>query len=68
MARCVIDIDCENAAFGDTFEERAMEIARILDDCREIVERLHYTGEVKLFDSNGNKVGSICYVSTNEAV
>jgi hypothetical protein len=62
--RCVVDIDCDNAAFGDTFEERAREIAYILDDCREIVERLHYTGPVMLFDSNGNSVGSISYVQT----
>lgn len=51
-----------NAAFGDDDHERALEIARILTDAAEAVRDGHgFNGPIKLFDGNGNTVGSFAF-------
>ena len=55
----------DNAAFGDTYEEQASEVARIF---RELAERLERNPDyldpksgvlASLKDANGNRVGSL---------
>jgi hypothetical protein len=49
-------IETDNAAFGDTLDDRAAELARILRNVANRVE-LGVVGAAVL-DHNGNKVGS----------
>jgi hypothetical protein len=55
-----LNIECDNAAFGDDSAERGFEIARIL---RELAERIEASGAGSLSgwtlrDVNGNRVGT----------
>jgi hypothetical protein len=52
----VLEINCDNAAFGPDYDARNDEVARILDD---LATRLSF-GHVPdtLRDINGNKVGT----------
>ena len=53
----IIEINCENAAFGENDEDRAEEIRRILR--AELNDEDWATGEtIRLRDWNGNTVGT----------
>lgn len=51
-----LEINCDNAAFGDDATERYSEIARILKVVAQDMEDGH--SAVVLRDINGNKVGT----------
>ena len=52
-----IVIDMDNAAFGETPEERNAEVCRILCDYANKVAR-DYIFNCAMYDSNGNVVGA----------
>lgn len=51
-----LEIDCDNAAFGDTDSERGDEVARVLRDLARRVADGYLM--VYLRDANGNTVGT----------
>lgn len=53
-----IYINCSNAAFGETPEERQEELARVLTG---IASRIRREGidDMPVMDANGNRVGSV---------
>ena len=53
------EIECENAAFGTQFDfdNPYYEIARILRDLADSLERGCYVKRKKIYDTNGNAVG-----------
>lgn len=58
--RLRIEIDCSNAAFDGNADARGDEVRRILDGLSDKIRRdgLSLSFRSKLFDSNGNNVGS----------
>lgn len=60
-----IEINCENAAFGETLGDNAAEVNRILTEAvaRNLAGKAAYDAlprvpsEWPLFDANGNRVG-----------
>jgi hypothetical protein len=56
-------IDCDNAAFGETEDARAMELGQILRRVIGKVENGHDSAAA--YDTNGNRVGS--YTITDES-
>lgn len=58
-----LTICTDNAAFGDTYEEMGAEIARILRETADRIERIPNLIEsgMTLKDVNGNTVGSVDY-------
>ena len=52
-----LTINCDNAAF-DCNEDRDLEIARILRWMADKAENIGVRGGGKLWDSNGNNVGT----------
>lgn len=56
MARFTLTIDTDNAAFGDSPEERREEISRILRDIATTIARDPW-GSGTIWDANGNNVG-----------
>lgn len=58
MSRFTLTIDCDNAAFGDTPQERLAEVARIVIRCGERLETMTEGYPFgTLCDANGNRVG-----------
>ena len=61
-----ISISVDNAAFGNTYEDQAIEVGRILRKLADQIEgnpEVHYQDTVNLLDLNGNVVGQ-CSTST----
>lgn len=58
-----IEIDCDNAAFGTSLDDRNLQVAEILRGVRNALRNEGgFTMRVfPLFDSNGNRVGSASY-------
>ena len=52
-----LDVECDNAAFGDTDEERNAELSRILHKLAERIGQMAIVVSGKVHDVNGNKVG-----------
>jgi hypothetical protein len=63
--RFTLEIDCNNAAFGDGADEVLDEVKRILLGAAYNCDLLNEGETLNLFDSNGNKVGKMIIV--NEA-
>lgn len=62
MSKFVLEIETDNAAFGETSESRAAEIAALLDD---LSQRLYLTlscRDMAIQDSNGNTVGWVKFL------
>jgi hypothetical protein len=57
----MLEIECDNAAFGDNYAELCFEAARILREAAKTVadDVIEPGGRRKLFDVNGNSVGFI---------
>ncbi len=55
MTSVKIKIDMDNAAFEDTSNEFTRILSQIIDNSAVILSR----GESKLYDINGNEVGSV---------
>lgn len=55
-----LEIDCDNAAFGDSEDERHTEVARILTGLADQIE--HGYIKAQLYDANGNAVGVASFV------
>lgn len=55
-----LEIQCDNASFGEDAEERGIEVASILRDAADHLEG--GAQELPLFDINGNRVGTATYV------
>lgn len=56
--RLIIEIDCDNAAFGDDDHSRGVEVSRLLHDA---ADRLYEDGvgeytDLTISDGNGNRV------------
>ena len=51
-----LDMSCDNAAFGNTPQERGYEVACLLRATAEQVLRHEYEGRL-IMDENGNQVG-----------
>jgi hypothetical protein len=62
--RFTLTIDCDTAAFGDTFEDRQREVARILEDVSRGVGNMTASGTAK--DANGNTVGRFGFEEAQE--
>ncbi len=65
-----IEIDCDNAAFGDDNWTRCEELRTIID--KRLKEWRHRVGEINtrkipLYDSNGNRVGFAKFTKGGEA-
>ncbi|MCW1844150.1 hypothetical protein [Prosthecomicrobium hirschii] len=56
MSRFTLDIETENAAFGETDQERRDEVARILIETANKIKAGAWHGAAR--DANGNRVGS----------
>lgn len=56
-----LEIDCGNAAFGGSVEERNFEVARILKEVAEKFEN-ERTATEKVYDVNGAVVGSAKFI------
>lgn len=61
MAKFVVDINIDNAAFED--EQGSYEVARILTDLAGDVEQYGMAEMHRLFDINGNRVGTATTVN-----
>jgi hypothetical protein len=53
-----VTIKTDNAAFGESDEEKAQEVARILRGLANDLEFVFPDGNRGLYDYNGNRVGS----------
>jgi len=64
-------MDLDNAAFGDSAEERAAETHRILSalafDPLALEALLNRSPKLLLRDSNGNRVGRVALLGLNDA-
>lgn len=57
--KAVIEIEMDNAAFGDTPEEAQYELARVLKRLSGIVADSAVFDQAGVYDINGNNIGSI---------
>lgn len=55
--RFTVTIQADNAAFGETLEDRETEIVLILHRLIRAMQDEHVTESVLLLDTNGNRVG-----------
>ena len=53
-----IEISTENAAFGDHWQDRQSEVARILRALADQMEQVEMPDVALLRDINGNRIGS----------
>ena len=54
-----IEVRCDNDAFGESDDDKGHELARILRDLADRVERYGPNGPERIRDANGNQVGSM---------
>lgn len=56
---CKINLNMDNAAFGDAQPNEAFELARILRVTADKLEKYGPVNEITCLDANGNTVGSL---------
>jgi hypothetical protein len=57
--KLILEITCDNAAFGDTPQESAAEIRRLLAQAANKIGEGGHAADATLYDTNGNRVGTL---------
>jgi hypothetical protein len=60
MSKIIIEFETDNAAFED--DSLCPEIARILGELARKIESYDRPDDMKVYDVNGNKVGTVTYL------